>query len=154
MASENSNAELAVVVFQQQQAAERVRQTHTDALLRHMDLFMYVLYSGDENFVMGMVRKVAMEVCEKYACPELMQVIDGTDRPIIFKALFFLILNFYKNFRFWALSASLGLQPICPHKATRFLIALKTELVPQFLVDERVRLEEFERRLKVTYVAS
>ena len=132
----------------------KARQAHKETLLRHMDLFMYVLYSDDENFVMDMVKKVTQEVCDKYACEELRVMLQQADRPILFKCLFFLMINFYKNFRYWSLSASLGLQPVCPNKATRFLIELKTELVPKFLVDERMRLEEFERMLKVSYIAS
>ena len=125
-----------------------------DVLLRHMDLFMYVLYSGDEVFVMGMVERVTREVCALYDCPELESILQHTDQPLALKCLFFLMLNFRHTFRFWALTADLGLLPVCPHKATRFLVSLKTELVPDFLVDERVRLEEFERRLKVCYIAS
>ena len=119
-----------------------------------MDLFMYVLYSKDELFVMDMVRQVVKEVSEHYKCNDLDVFMQQSDKPIIFKCLFFLMLNCFAKFRHWALTASLGLQPICPHKATRFLLALKHELVPNFLVNEKVRLEEFERSLKTTYIAS
>ena len=124
------------------------------ALLRRLDLFMYVLYSNDQLFVMNMVDRVTREVCEKYKCPELAALLRHTDKPLLHRALFFLMLNFHKTFRHWALTAPLGLLPVCPHKATRFLLALKKDLVPRFLVDERMRLEHFERDLKVEYIAS
>ena len=135
---------------QQQQEHDAARQ----AMLRRMDLFMYVLYSGDQVFVMNMVEQVTREVCTKYDCPELASVLVHKDKPLLFRTLFFLMLNFYKSFRHWALTAAVGLLPVCPHKATRFLLELKHDLVPRFLVDERMRLEDFERQLRVAYVAS
>ena len=131
-----------------------VSGTATDALLRHMDLYMYVLYSRDEVFVLDMVRQVVTEVCERYNCPELMGFLKYTDQPLLFKCLFFFMVNFLKRFRFWTLSEQTRLPLVCPHKATRFLTQLKNELIPNFLVDERMRLEEFERAVKVAYIAA
>ena len=124
------------------------------ALLRHMDLFMYVLYSNDQVFVLDMVDKVTREVSAKYGHPPLAALLRHRDKPLLHRALFFLMVNFHASFRHWAVTADVGLMPVCPYKATRFLVALKRELVPNFLVDERKRLEEFERELKVTYIAS
>ena len=125
-------------------------------VLRNMDLIMYVLYSEDEMFVMDMVRKVAHEIADKFECEELRTVVKHRDKPLLYRCLFFLLLNFHKQFRYWVLTSnnSLGLKPICPYKATRFLIALKNEIIPGFLVDERVQLDEMERKIKVTYVSS
>jgi hypothetical protein len=38
---------------------------------RSMDLFKYVLYSGDEKFVQDMVTRVTHEAAEEQACDEL-----------------------------------------------------------------------------------
>ena len=70
-----------------------------ELLLRNMDLIMYVLYSGDEIFVMDMVKKVSTEVAEKYENKELKSILKHKDKPMLYKCLFFLMLNFHKDFR-------------------------------------------------------
>jgi hypothetical protein len=125
---------------------------------RSMDLIMYVLYSGDERFVRHMVVSVMEEVAQQQQCPELMEVMTfADDRPQLTRCLFFLMLNFQARFRYWVLSEAAiqsGLQPICPHKAVRFLLVLRAELVPTFLMNETHRMDDFERALKVEYVRS
>jgi hypothetical protein len=49
---------------------------------------------------------------------------------------------------------SQGLRKICPHKATRFLLSLKNEIIPRFLMNETVQLEELERQIKQSYIHS
>jgi hypothetical protein len=71
-----------------------------DSLLRNMDLIMYVLYSGDEIFVMNMVKRVSTEVADKYDIQEIKKIIDHIDKPMLFRCLFFLMLNFHKEFRY------------------------------------------------------
>jgi hypothetical protein len=138
-----------------QQQAIRVCNESRDSLLRNMDLIMYVLYSGDEVFVMNMVRRVCGEVAEKYENNELKRILNHKDKPMLYKCLFFLMLNFHKDFRYWVLSdETQGLRKICPYKATRFLISLKNEIVPKFLMDERVQLQDLERSIKVCYILS
>jgi len=123
--------------------------------LRNMDLIMYVLYSDDEVFVMNMVRRVAHEIADKYEYEDLRRVVQHRDRPVLYRCLFFLLLNFHKQFRYWVLTdVSQGLNPVCPYKATRFLLALKNEIIPAFLMDERIQLETMDRQIKVTYIAS
>ena len=57
--------------------------------------------------------------------------------------------------RYWVLSdESQGLKKICQYKATRFLLTLKNEIIPQFLMDERFQLNELERRIKTSYIHS
>jgi hypothetical protein len=70
-----------------------------ELLLRNMDLIMYVLYSGDEIFVMDMVKKVSAEVAEKYDNTELKLILKHKDKPMLYRCLFFLMLNFHKDFR-------------------------------------------------------
>ncbi len=123
--------------------------------LRNMDLFMYVLYSEDAVFVMDMVKRAANEIADKYQFEDLRILIKHNDKPMLYRCLFFLLLNFHKPFRYWVLTdATLGLKPICPFKATRFLLGLKNEIIPNFLMDERVPLDELERKIKTTYVCS
>jgi len=123
--------------------------------LRNLDLIMYVLYSEDEVFIMEMVRKVALEIAEKYKFEDLRTLISHNDKPLLFRCLFFLLLNFHKDFRYWVLTdRSMGLKPVCPYKATRFLIALKHDIIPPFFIDERMGLSEIERKIKVAYVSS
>ena len=123
--------------------------------LRNMDLLMYVLYSEDAVFVMNMVKRAANEIADKYEFEDLRTILQHDDKPMLYRCLFFLLLNFYKPFRHWVLTdGSLGLKPICPFKATRFLLCLKNEIVPHFLMDERVPLDELERKIKTTYVCS
>jgi hypothetical protein len=126
-----------------------------DSLLRNMDLIMYVLYSGDEIFVMNMVRKVSSEVADKYNVQDIKHILKHDDKPMLYRCLFFLMLNFHKDFRYWVLSdESLGLRKICPYKATRFLLSLKNEIIPKFLMDEKVQLQELERNIKIYYIVS
>lgn len=70
-----------------------------ESLLRNMDLIMYVLYSGDEVFIMEMVRKVCTEVADKYNLLDIKKIIKHNDKPMLYRCLFFLMLNFHKNFR-------------------------------------------------------
>jgi hypothetical protein len=126
-----------------------------ESLLRNMDLIMYVLYSGDEIFVMDMVRKVSTEVADKYNVPDIKKILCHNDKPMLYRCLFFLMLNFHKDFRFWVLNdETQGLRKICPFKATRFLLSLKNEIVPKFLMNEKVQLQEFERNIKISYIQS
>lgn len=123
---------------------------------RSMDLIMYVLYSDDQLFVRNMVAQVAREVSAAQTCPELLELLEHHhESPQLYRSLFFLLLDFYPKFRYWVLQDnSLGLQPVCPHKALRFLKELRAELVPQFLINETLRFDDFERTLKIEYVRS
>jgi hypothetical protein len=117
-----------------------------------MDLYQYVLYSGDEKFVQDMVARVTNEAAEEEGCDELRSVlVDFHDRPLMYKCLFFLMVYSQPKFRFWSLDPGVGLLPICPYKAIRFLQTLRDDLVPRFLVNETMRLDDFERELKVEY---
>ena len=120
---------------------------------RTMDLMKYVLYSGDEKFVQDMVTRVTHEAADEQQCDELRALLCYQDKPLMYKCLFFLMLYFQPKFRYWTLDANngAGLQPTCPHKAIRFLQCLRDDLVPRFLVNETMRLDEFERELKVEY---
>lgn len=125
---------------------------------RSMDLFMYVLYSGDEVFIQNMVNKVVREVAAEEECAEMEEVLLHTDNRLMYKCLFFVMVDFHPRFRYWVLSGesqtSMGLQPICPQKAARFLKCLREELVPNFLVNETMRMGDLERSLKVEYIRS
>lgn len=127
----------------------------SDSERRRMDLFMYVLYSKDECFVLGMMERVLNEVAEMYKYPDALKLLAFRERPVLFRILFFLLINFHCSFRYWALSPeatrATGLPAICPYKATRFLMALRKELVIKFLVDETMTMEDFERVLKREY---
>lgn len=139
----------------QQHDAMIVCSESRDSLLRNMDLIMYVLYSSDEVFVMNMVRRVCAEVADKYENNELKRILHHKDKPMLYKCLFFLMLNFHKDFRYWVLrDESQGLKKICQFKATRFLLSLKNEIIPKFLMDERVQLQDLERSIKVSYIHS
>ncbi len=120
-----------------------------------MDLFMYVLYSGDENFIRDMVTKIVREVAEEESCNELAMVLNNRDNHSMYRCLFFIMVDFHAKFRYWVLGENaIGLQPICPNKVSRFLKTLREELVPKFLVNETMRLDDFERSLKVEYIRS
>jgi hypothetical protein len=126
----------------------------TMGAVRTMDLIMYVLYSDDQNFVRDMVTKVALEVSAEQDCSELTDL-TLQDSPQLYRCLFFLLMDFHAKFRFWVLGETgTGLQPVCPYKAVRFLKTLRAEIVPRFLINETVRLDEFERQLKLEYIRS
>ena len=122
---------------------------------RHMDLVMYVLYSNDQCFVQDMVIKVTLEVAKEHKCDELALVTQHTNNLLLYKCLFFLMLNFHTKFRYWVLKENnLGLQPMCPHKAARFLRVLRDDLIPKFLVNESTTLSDFEHHIKIEYIRS
>ena len=127
----------------------------TLGVVRSMDLFMYVLYSNDERFLRDMVSKVVEEVTTEYGCDELAELMEPRfhTRPQLYRCLFFLLLDCHAKFRYWALEdRSLGLVPVCPHKAARFLSLLRGEIAPRFLIDETMHPDELERELKVEYL--
>ena len=116
---------------------------------------MYVLYSDDQSFVHAMVSKVASEVAQQEQCPALASLLQHFDRPQLYRCLFFLMVHFHKSFRNWVLSGGdIGLQPICSYKIARFLNILSNVIVPRFLVDERIGLDDFEYNIKVEYIRS
>jgi hypothetical protein len=123
---------------------------------RSMDLFMYVLYSEDEVFIQSIVNKVVREVVVEEECAEMDDILLHVDNRLMYKCLFFVMVDFHAKFRYWALgdSANMGLQPMCPHKALRFLKSLREEIVPSFLVNETMRMDDLERKLKVEYIRS
>jgi len=123
---------------------------------RSMDLFMYVLYSEDEVFIQNIVNKVVREVVVEEECAEMDDILLHVDNRLMYKCLFFVMVDFHAKFRYWALSdnANMGLQPMCPHKALRFLKSLREEIVPSFLVNETMRMDDLERKLKVEYIRS
>jgi hypothetical protein len=122
---------------------------------RSMDILMYVLYSGDQNFIQNMVCKVVAEVAEEQKCPELLLVLNHKNNQLLCKCLFFLMLDFHSKFRYWVLNVNdIGLQPICPYKVARFLKNLREEIAPKFLVNETQRLDDLERALKIEYIRS
>lgn len=126
-----------------------------ETLLRNMDLIMYVMYSGDELFVMEMIRKVCNEVSDKYGIHGMKKFLKHNDKPMLYRCLFFLMLNFHKDFRYWVLNdESQGLRKVCPYKATQFLLTLKNDIIPRFLMDEKIQLQEFERNIKISYIQS
>jgi hypothetical protein len=119
---------------------------------RSMDLFRYVLYSGDENFVKDMVSKVVLEVSEEQTCVELASLLQHKNNHLLYKCLFFLMIDYHAKFRYWALSENAnGLQPLCPHKSSRFLKELRDNIVPKFLVNETFQMDDFDRDLKIEY---
>jgi hypothetical protein len=128
-----------------------------DGLCRRMDIIMYVLYSKDERFIYDMVSRVTREVAETYQFLPLASLLEFPDRPVLFRCLFFLLLNFHTSFRYWILSDAAskenGLPQLCPYKACRFLQQLRENLVLRFLVCEEMTMDEFDREIKVTYVA-
>ena len=123
--------------------------------IRSMDIIMYVLYSGDQLFVRDMVRKVMLEVASEQDCTEL-QALAERESPQMYRCLFFLLLDFHAKFRYWVLDdrQNTGLQPVCPFKAIRFLRQLRASIIPRFLVNETVRMDDLEREIKVEYVRS
>ena len=124
---------------------------------RSMDLIMYVLYSDDQLFVRDMVTQVLREVAAEERCPELGALAEPCyhDCPQLYRCLFFFMLEAHAKFRYWVLqSPSLGLQPVCPHKAARFMQVLRADIIPRFLVNETMRPDELERELKVEYIRS
>jgi hypothetical protein len=126
----------------------------TLGIVRSMDLIMYVLYSDDQNFVRDMVTKVATEVATEQGCAELHGLLSH-EHPQLYRCLFFLLLDFHPKFRYWALEeSSIGLRPVCGYKAVRFLKCLRSSIVPRFLINETLRMDDFERELKVEYVRS
>ena len=123
---------------------------------RQFDIIMYVLYSGDQVFIKNMVSKATVEVAQETGCMELQSVLEHDDNLLLYKCLFFLMLDFHHPFRYWVLREDndLGLLPIDPQKALRFLRVLREEIVPNFLVNETLRLDDFERSIKVEYIRS
>ena len=123
--------------------------------IRSMDIIMYVLYSGDQLFVRDMVRKVMLEVAVEQDCAEL-KALAERESPQMYRCLFFLLLDFHAKFRYWVLDdrQNIGLQPVCPFKAIRFLRQLRASIIPRFLVNETVRMDDLEREIKVEYVRS
>ena len=120
-----------------------------------MDLIMYVLYSNDHRFVRDMVVQVTLEVSTENQCPELATLTRHQNNLLMYKCLFFLMLNFHCKFRCWVLQDNtLGLQPVCPYKAVRFLRVLRDELIPKFLVNESVGMDDFEHQIKIEYIRS
>lgn len=138
-------------------AATITNDIRSFGMVRSMDLIMYVLYSGDQNFVRDMVCNVVIEVANENSCPRLINLIEKiTEDPLFYKCLFFLMLDFHAKFRFWVLGENnnTGLQPICHYKAVLFLKELRSNIVPQFLINETMRMDDFERMLKVEYIRS
>jgi len=121
-----------------------------------MDVIMYVLYSEDKLFIMNMVRKATCEVADENECEELKMVLQHDDNLLLYKCLFFLMLDFHHPFRYWVLQDNngLGLKPVCAQKALRFLRVLRDEIIPNFLVNESLRLDDFERTIKIEYIRS
>ena len=127
-------------------------------LCRRMDLILYTLYSKDAKFIYDMVSRVLQEVVQLYNYSPPLQLLQYENRPVLYRCLFFLLLNFHTPFRYWVLSeeasTSNGLPPICEFKMCRFLISLREKLVPDFLVHESITIDEFDRAIKVAYIAS
>ena len=60
---------------------------------RSFDLIMYVLYSDDQIFIKDMVTKVTIEVIEEYNCNELRMLITQKENNLLYKCLFFFMLD-------------------------------------------------------------
>ncbi len=101
-----------------------------------------------------MVINVTQEVANENECEELNRLIDTQDNPLLYKCLFFLMLDFQPSFRYWVLKESdkIGLKKMCLHKTYRFLKVLREDIVPNFLVNETQRLDDLERAIKVEYI--
>jgi hypothetical protein len=129
-----------------------------DSMYRSMDIILYVLYSRDERFVFDMVSRVLNEVAEQYSFDSIRELLKFEDRPVLFRCLFFLMLNFHTPFRFWLLtphaSKSNGLPLLCPHRMCRFFIQLREHLIPDFLVHDNMSMEDFDYQVKAEYIRS
>ena len=120
---------------------------------RNMDLIMYVLYSSDHKFVFDMMKRVAEEVADTYGYPDLLQLFQHPDHPMLFQALFFLLLRLHDKFRHWVITEkTLGLPPCCEYKVVSFLRDLQNVLIHPFLIDKRMQLSTFLRNIKVHYI--
>jgi hypothetical protein len=123
---------------------------------RSFDLLMYVLYVDDQIFVREIVTNVTQEVIEEFEVQELKEVLKHKDNFLVYKCLFFLMLDFKPDFRNWVLSQgqNIGLKPICQQKALRFLTVLRDDIIPNFLINESMLIDDFERQIKVEYIRS
>lgn len=120
-----------------------------------LDIIMYVFYSGDQKFIKDMVTKVTSEVIELFDAKELPEVLMHEDNLMLYKCLFFFMLDFHVPFRYWVLNETgIGLYQVNPYKAARFLRILREELIPEFLLNETMRIDEFENKLKIEYIRS
>ena len=140
----------------EEQPQQQLPDLRAFGLVRSMDMIMFVLYSDDQSFVKDMVNKVLAEVAAEQQCEELAALArDYGERPQLFVCLFFLLLDFHAKFRYWVLQETgIGLKPVCPHKAGRFLKVLRTDIVPRFLINETLRMDDLERELKIEYLRS
>jgi len=123
---------------------------------RSFDLIMYVLYVEDQIFVRDIVTNVTQEVIEEFEVKELEQLLKHKDNFLVYKCLFFLMLDFKPEFRSWVLlqGQNIGLKPICQQKALRFMTLLRDDIIPNFLIDESMLIDDFERQIKVEYIRS
>lgn len=119
-------------------------------------MIMYVLYVEDQIFVRDIVTNVTQEVIEEFEVKELEQLLKHKDNFLVYKCLFFLMLDFKPEFRSWVLlqGQNIGLKPICQQKALRFMTLLRDDIIPNFLIDESMLIDDFERQIKVEYIRS
>jgi hypothetical protein len=63
---------------------------------------------------MHMVKKVCQEVADKYKMEEIKRFLNHNDKPMLYRCLFFLMLNFHKEFRCVIRMLADGLKTVTP----------------------------------------
>jgi hypothetical protein len=132
----------------------------TCPVTQRKDVLFYVLYGANTDSIAGWIEESALNIAEEYPADgvrEALQLLRPAEGDSLNKlrAKFFLLLNEDGRMR-----ERLGrvqhhlMISLCDLKAERFYDSLCDELIPVWIKDESVALEEFVDRLRAAYLVS
>jgi hypothetical protein len=135
---------------------------HVTSATHNQDILFHVLYGGNDEHIRALIEESVIDISREYPTDDVRDSLHcirpGTDDSLNrLRVKFFLLLgeNEAMRRRISESRKSPGLlQPLCLHKARRFYDELCDDLIPEFLQNETIRLDQFVDKLRATYLHS
>lgn len=124
------------------------------------DVLFCVLYGANTESVVGMIEESVLNIAEEYpsgGVKEALQLLRPAEGDSLnnLRVKFFLLLNEDERMRGRLCRVQHHqMTSLCERKAERFYDSLCDDLIPVWIKDETVTLEDFVDRLRAAYLVS
>jgi hypothetical protein len=130
----------------------------------HKDWLFYILYCGDTNMLCDLIRQCVKNVAAHYHYdPDMLSILEHyqprfSDSIHVLRSKFFVLLHEDEKTRIELVHRDTKLRgyfgPVPLQKANNFYVMLHTDLIPKWVSDESITLEQFIDSLRDAYLIS
>ena len=130
----------------------------------HKDWLFYILYCGDTNMLCDLIRQCVQNIALHFLQDsDMNRILDSylpshTDSLHILRSKFFVLLHEDEKTRLELVHRDTKLKgyfgPVPLQKANNFYLMLHTDIIPKWVSDESITLEQFIDSLRDAYLIS